>query len=61
MDFHLTNFCEIDPYATMSYCRIHHVDPSLNLGDITKTDPSCIQDFNLLVGGSPCTDFSCAG
>lgn len=61
MDFQLTNFCEIDPYATTSYCRIHHVDPSLNLGDITKTDPSCIQDFDLLVGGSPCTDFSCAG
>ena len=34
----LVNFCEFDKYAVKSYCAIHNVDESLNLGDITKID-----------------------
>ncbi len=34
----LVNFCEFDKYATKSYCAIHNVDESKNLGDITKVD-----------------------
>ena len=29
-------FSEIDKFAIQSYCAIHNVDSSLNLGDITK-------------------------
>ena len=35
-EWQLVNFCEFDKYATKSYCAVHNVDESLNLGDITK-------------------------
>lgn len=57
----LVNFCEFDKYATKSYCAIHNVDESLNLGDITKVDETDLDDFNMICGGSPCQDFSVAG
>lgn len=57
----LVNFCEFDPYAVKSYCAIHDVDESLNLGDITKVDETNIEPFTMIVGGSPCQDFSVAG
>ena len=50
MQFELTNFCEIDKFAIQSY----DVDPNLNLGDISKVNTADMEDFNLLVGGSPC-------
>lgn len=55
------NFCEFDKYATKSYCAIHNVDESLNLGDITKVDETKLEPFNMICGGSPCQDFSVAG
>lgn len=60
-DWKLVNFCEFDKYATKSYCAIHEVDESLNLGDITKVDETKLEDFNMICGGSPCQDFSVAG
>ncbi len=57
----LVNFCEFDPYATKSYCAIHDVDESLNLGDITLIDETKLEPFNMICGGSPCQDFSVAG
>lgn len=57
----LVNFCEFDKYATKSYCAIHDVDESKNLGDITKVDETELDDFNMICGGSPCQDFSVAG
>ena len=57
----LVNFCEFDKYATKSYCAIHNVDESKNLGDITKVDENELDDFNMICGGSPCQDFSVAG
>lgn len=60
-DWKLVNFCEFDKYATKSYCAIHSVDESLNLGDITKVDETKLEDFNMICGGSPCQDFSVAG
>lgn len=57
----LVNFCEFDKYATKSYCAIHGVDESLNLGDITKVDETKLKPFNMICGGSPCQDFSVAG
>lgn len=44
-----------------SYCAIHNVDESLNLGDITKVDETKLKSFNMICGGSPCQDFSVAG
>lgn len=57
----LVNFCEFDKYAIKSYCAIHNVDESLNLGDITKVDETKLEPFNMICGGSPCQDFSVAG
>ena len=57
----LVNFCEFDKYATKSYCAIHNVDESLNLGDITKVDETKLTDFNMMTWGFPCTDISVAG
>ena len=57
----LLNFFEFDKYAIKSYCAIHGVDESLNLGDITKVDETKLKPFNMICGGSPCQDFSVAG
>lgn len=57
----LVNFCEFDKHAAKSYCAIHDVDENLNLGDITKVNETKLEDFNMIVGGSPCQDFSVAG
>jgi len=59
--YELVNFCEFDKYAVKSYCAIHDVDESLNLGDITKVDENNLEPFNMICGGSPCQDFSVAG
>ena len=60
-EWQLVNFCEFDKYATKSYCAVHNVDESLNLGDITKVDETQLNDFTMMCGGSPCQDFSVAG
>lgn len=60
-NWELVNFCEFDKFAIKSYCAIHNVDESLNLGDITKVDETKIKPFNMICGGSPCQDFSVAG
>ena len=52
-------FSEIDSYAS-SVLRYHFPDIK-NYGDIAKIDWSAVPDFDLLVGGSPCQDFSVAG
>jgi DNA (cytosine-5)-methyltransferase 1 len=57
----MVGFSEIDKYATKSYCAIHNVDESLNLGDITKIDLSNLPNADLITHGSPCTSFSLAG
>lgn len=57
----LVNFCEFDKYAIKSYCAIHNVDESLNLGDITKVDETKLKDFDFMAWGFPCVDISVAG
>ena len=61
VDYELVGFSEIDKYATKSYCAIHNVDESLNLGDITKIDLENLPKADLITHGSPCTSFSVAG
>jgi DNA (cytosine-5)-methyltransferase 1 len=59
--FELVDFCEVDKYAVKSYCAVHGVDPSKNLGDITKVWGRDLPYADLLVWGFPCTDISVAG
>lgn len=60
--FDLVGFSEIDKYATKSYCAIHGVDESMNLGDITKADEKALpKDIDLITYGFPCQDISLAG
>lgn len=60
-NWELVNFCEFDKYAIKSYCAIHGVDESLNLGDIIKVNETKLEDFNMMTWGFPCTDISVAG
>lgn len=61
-DYELVAFSEIDKYATQSYCAIHGVDESLNLGDITKIDETSLpKDIDLITYGFPRQDISIAG
>jgi DNA (cytosine-5)-methyltransferase 1 len=60
--YELAYFCEFDKYAVKSYCAIHNESESKNIGDITKVDIDKLpKNLDLIVGGSPCQDFSIAG
>lgn len=60
--YELVGFSEIDKYAVKSYCAVHDVDESLNLGDITKIDEKALpKDIDLITYGFPCQDISLAG
>lgn len=61
MNYKLINFCEIDKYAVKSYCAIHGVSDTLNLGDITQVNIDELPKCNLITHGSPCQDFSSLG
>lgn len=62
IEYELVNFCEIDKYAAKSYCAVHGIDESKNLGDITKVDTSLLpNDIDLITYGFPCQDISLAG
>jgi DNA (cytosine-5)-methyltransferase 1 len=60
--YDLVGFSEIDKYAIKSYCAIHNIDKSKNLGDVSKIDTNNLpNDIDLITHGSPCQDFSIAG
>lgn len=60
--YELIGFSEIDKYATKSYCAIHGVDESMNLGDITMVDEKDLpKDLDLVCYGFPCQDISISG
>ena len=52
-------FAEIDPFA----CAVlaHRFPHVRNLGDFTKIEASDVGTVDLLIGGTPCQSFSCAG
>lgn len=52
-------FSEIDKYASM--VLKYHFPKVKNYGDCTTIKWEQVADFDLLVGGSPCQDFSIAG
>ena len=60
-DYSVEFFSEIDKNAIKSYCAIHNVDESLNLGSITDIKGNDLPYCDLWVGGFPCQDISCAG
>lgn len=59
--FELVNYCEIDPITSKIYSKIHNVDESKNLGDITKINVENIPSFDFMTYGFPCQSFSLAG
>ena len=60
-DYKLEFFSEINKDAIRSFCAIHDVDESLNLGSITDIRGDDLPYCDLYVGGFPCQDISCAG
>ena len=61
MNYKLINFCELDKFAVKSYCAIHGVSDTLNLGDITQVNIDELSKCDLITHGSPCQDFSSLG
>ena len=61
MNYKLINFCELDKFAVKSYCAIHGVNDTLNLGDITQVNIGKLPKCDLITHGSPCQDFSSLG
>lgn len=62
VDVELVGFSEIDKYAVKSYCAIHNVSESMNLGDITKVNAKALpRDIDLCTYGFPCQDISISG
>ena len=62
MPHEVVGFSEIDKYAIRSYCAVHGIDETLNLGDITKIDVNHLpNDIDLITYGFPCQDISLAG
>lgn len=60
-DYKLEFFSEIDKDAIKSYCAIHNVDESLNIGSIIEVKGENLPYCDLWIGGFPCQDISCAG
>lgn len=59
--FKIMNFCEIDKYASKSYCAIHGVSEQINLRDVSSVNTAELHDVNLITYGFPCQDISAAG
>lgn len=60
--YKLAFFSEIDKSAIHSYCAIHSQNCEKNLGDISRIDCDKLpKDIDLIVGGTPCQDFSVSG
>lgn len=60
--YKLVFFSEIDKWAEKSYCSIHGIDSKLNIGDLKDyRHYNLPKDIDLIVGGTPCQDFSPAG
>lgn len=60
-DFKVEFFSEIDKNAIKSYCAVHNIDESLNLGSILDIKGVDLPYCDIWLGGFPCQDISCAG
>lgn len=62
ISYDLIGFSEIDKFAIKSYCAIHGIDPSLNLGDVAYINEKTLpKDIDLITYGFPCQDISVSG
>lgn len=60
--YELIGFSEVDKYAIKSYCVVHNVEPSLNLGDVSQIDEKILpKNIDVITYGFPCQDISLAG
>lgn len=60
--FELEFFSEIDNAAIKSYCAIHNTSQDKNFGNLMNINEKPLPaDIDLIVGGTPCQDFSMAG
>ena len=59
IEYEVVAISEIDKYAIKAYEAIH--EPTNNLGDICKINPSDIPDHDLFTYSFPCQDLSVAG
>lgn len=60
-DYKVMFFSEIDKHAIKSYCAIHNIDESSNLGSILDINGNELPYCDLWLGGFPCQDISLAG
>ena len=60
-DFHVVNYCEIDPYAARAYSQIHGISEDYNLHDVRQVNTLLMDNINLMTWGWPCQDISVAG
>lgn len=61
VDYEIVNYAENDKYASKGFSILYNISEDLNLGDITKINADTLKDFDLLLGGFPCTDVSTMG
>lgn len=62
IEHEVLGFSEIDKYAIESYCAIHNESKDKCLGDVSQVNLDRFKGLvDLVVGGSPCQDFSTAG
>lgn len=61
ISFEIINYCEIDDNASSCYEAIHGIPTLKRIKDINDIKIDQLQDFDLLVWGSPCTNISTAG
>lgn len=65
IELDIIGFSEIDKHAIRSYCAIHEIEETKNLGDISKINIDKLKELNpqidIITHGSPCQDFSVAG
>lgn len=61
LPYELVGFSEISPASIQTYCKLHKVNPSENLGDITQINALELPKPDLIVHGSPCQSFSSCG
>lgn len=62
ISYELAFFSEIDKAAIKSYCAIHKENEEKNFGDLKNIETIPLpNDIDLVIGGTPCQDFSLAG